>query len=257
MGGGILPTTIYKNKLYFLFGKENKYADTPGFSDFGGGTEKNESYLQTAIREGGEELTGFLGSDDELSKMLKKRGTYNINNDGNYRMHIFFMKYDEALPHYYNNNQRFIQKRLDPAIIKKTKIFEKAEIRWFCIDELLPKKKEFRSYFQRIVEKIVAQQAKIFKFIQKCQKPDIYSSEMDDTSSSSSSSSSNWDETTSKSTTTWDDTTPGEDATTTSTESSSTSASSSSSTSSPKTQKNYRNKRKNKKTKGRRKIKIM
>jgi len=257
MGGGILPTTIYKNKLYFLFGKENKYADTPGFSDFGGGTEKNESYLQTAIREGGEELTGFLGSDDELSKMLKKRGTYNINNDGNYRMHIFFMKYDEALPHYYNNNQRFLQKRLEPEIIKKTKIFEKAEIRWFCIDELLPRKKEFRSYFQRIVEKIVAQQAKIFKFIQKCQKPDIYSSEMDDTSSSSSSSSSNWDETTSKSTTTWDDTTPGEDATTTSTESSSTSASSSSSTSSPKTQKNYRNKRKNKKTKGRRKIKIM
>jgi hypothetical protein len=257
MGGGILPTTIYKNKLYFLFGKENKYADTPGFSDFGGGTEKNESYLQTAIREGGEELTGFLGSDDELSKMLKKRGTYNINNDGNYRMHIFFMKYDEALPHYYNNNQRFLQKRLEPEIIKKTKIFEKAEIRWFCIDELLPRKKEFRSYFQRIVEKIVAQQAKIFKFIQKCQNPDIYSSEMDDTSSSSSSS--NWDETTTNSTTTWDDTTPGEDATTTSTESSSTSASSSSSssTSSPKTQKNYRNKRKNKKTKGRRKIKIM
>jgi len=251
MGGGILPTTIYKNKLYFLFGKENKYADTPGFSDFGGGTEKNESYLQTAIREGGEELTGFLGSDEELSKMLKKRGTYNINNDGNYRMHIFFMKYDEALPHYYNNNQRFIQKRLDPEIIKKTKIFEKAEIRWFCIDELLPRKKEFRSYFQRIVEKIVAQQAKIFKFIQKCQKPDIYSSEMDDTSSS------NWDETTTKSTTVLDDTTTGEDTTTTSTESSSTSASTSSSTSSPKTQKNYRNKRKNKKTKGRRKIKIM
>ena len=251
MGGGILPTTIYKNKLYFLFGKENKYADTPGFSDFGGGTEKNESYLQTAIREGGEELTGFLGSDEELGKMLKKRGTYNINNDGNYRMHIFFMKYDEALPHYYNNNQRFLQKRLEPEIIKKTKIFEKAEIRWFCIDELLPRKKEFRSYFQRIVEKIVAQQAKIFKFIQKRQNPDIYSSEMDDTSSSSSStSSSDWDKTTTKSTTDWDDTTSGEDATTTI-------SSTSASTSSPKTQKIYKNKRKNKKTKANRKIKIM
>jgi len=257
MGGGILPTTIYKNKLYFLFGKENKYADTPGFSDFGGGTENNESYLQTAIREGGEELTGFLGSDDELSKMLKKRGTYNINNDGDYRMHIFFMKYDEALPHYYNNNQRFLQRRLDPEIIKKTKIFEKAEIRWFCIDELLPRKKEFRSYFQKIVEKIVAQQAKIFKFIQKCQKPDIYSTEIDDTSSSSS----DWDKTTTKSTTTWDDTTTGEDTTTSSSESTTTSGSSStsasSSTSIPKTQKIYKNKRKNKKTKGRRKIKIM
>jgi hypothetical protein len=248
MGGGILPTTIYKNKLYFLFGKENKYADTPGFSDFGGGTEKNESYLQTAIREGGEELTGFLGSDDELSKMLKKRGTYNINNDGQYRMHIFFMKYDEALPHYYNNNQRFLQKRLEPEIIKKTKIFEKAEICWFCIDELLPRKKEFRSYFQKIVEKIVAQQAKIFKFIQKRQNPDIYSSEIDDTTTSSS----DWDKTTTKSTTTWDDTTTGEDTTTSSENTTATT-----STTSPKTQKIYKNKRKNKKTKANRKIKIM
>ena len=53
MGAGILPTTIYKNKLYFLFGKENKYEDSaPGFSDFGGGKDNDETYLQTAIREG-------------------------------------------------------------------------------------------------------------------------------------------------------------------------------------------------------------
>jgi len=243
MGGGILPTTIYKNKLYFLFGKENKYADTPGYSDFGGGTENNESYLQTAIREGGEELTGFLGSDEELSKILKKRGTYNINNDGNYRMHIFYMKYDEALPHYYNNNQCFIQKRLDPEIIKKTKIFEKAEIRWFCIDELLLRKKEFRSYFQKIVEKIVAQRAKIFKFIQKMQNPDVYSGDPETTTES------DWDNTTTTSTTTWDDETEITTTNTSTSESGSTNA-----TTSPKTQKNYRNKRKSKKTKARRKL---
>jgi hypothetical protein len=251
MGGGILPTTIYKNKLYFLFGKENKYADTPGYSDFGGGTENNESYLQTAIREGGEELTGFLGSDEELSKILKKRGTYNINNDGNYRMHIFYMKYDEALPRYYNNNQRFIQKRLDPAIIKKTKIFEKAEIHWFCIDELLSRKKEFRGYFQKIVEKIVAQQAKIFKFIQKMQHPDIYSEDAETTTPTES----NWDNTTTTTTTTWDDET--ESTTTSTSGSTSTKATSTTSTNSPKTQKIYKNKRKNKKTKARRKIKIL
>jgi len=169
MGAGILPTTIHNNKLYFLFGKENQYADTPGYSDFGGGTDNNETYLQTAIREGGEELTGFLGSDDELRKMLKN-GTYNINNNsnhGNYRMHLFFLNYDEELPHYYNNNQKFIQQKLDPKIIKKVKIFEKSEIRWFCIDELQERKKEFRSYFQKIIDKIIAQKEKIYKFINK------------------------------------------------------------------------------------------
>ena len=66
MGAGILPTTIHNNKLFFLFGKENKYEDSaPGFSDFGGGTDNNETYFETAIREAGEELTGFLGNDNE------------------------------------------------------------------------------------------------------------------------------------------------------------------------------------------------
>lgn len=72
MGAGILPTTIHNNKLYFLFGKENKYEDSaPGFSDFGGGTDSNESLFDTAVREAGEELTGFLGNDTDIKKMLK------------------------------------------------------------------------------------------------------------------------------------------------------------------------------------------
>jgi hypothetical protein len=171
MGAGILPTCIHKNKLYFLFGKEHEYCDTPGWSDFGGGTDNNETYIQTAIREGGEELTGFLGSDADLSKMLKRNGTFNVDykSDGHsmYRMHIFKMNYDEALPYYYNNNQRFLQKRLDPAIIKRTKIFEKAQIRWICIDELPRMRKEFRSYFQDIVGMICDKKSEIFRFINK------------------------------------------------------------------------------------------
>ena len=46
MGAGILPTTIHDNKLFFLFGKENRFEDSaPGFSDFGGGTDDNETYM--------------------------------------------------------------------------------------------------------------------------------------------------------------------------------------------------------------------
>jgi 8-oxo-dGTP pyrophosphatase MutT (NUDIX family) len=61
MGAGILPTTIHNNKLYFLFGKENKYADTPGWSDIGGGTDNDETFMQTAMREGTEELIILTG----------------------------------------------------------------------------------------------------------------------------------------------------------------------------------------------------
>ena len=113
MGAGILPTTIHNGKLYFLFGKESKYEDTaPGFSDFGGGTDNNESFLETAIREAGEEFTGFLGNDADIRKMLRAHGTYTIDHktDGHqtYRMHIFPFEYNHWLPYYYNNNQNII-----------------------------------------------------------------------------------------------------------------------------------------------------
>ena len=172
MGAGILPTTIHNNKLYFLFGKENKYEDSaPGFSDFGGGTDNKESLFDTAVREAGEELTGFLGNDTDIKKMLKKYGTYNIDYSNNnssysvYRMHIFPFEYDLMLPFYYNNNQRFLQKRLDPDVIKNTTIFEKAEIRWICIDDIIKMRPQFRSYFRNIVDKIHNEKDDIKKFI--------------------------------------------------------------------------------------------
>jgi 8-oxo-dGTP pyrophosphatase MutT (NUDIX family) len=172
MGAGILPATINKGKLYFLFGKENKYEDSaPGFSDFGGGTDNNETLFNTAIREAGEELTGFLGNDDDIKKMLKKYGTYNIDykTDGHslYRMHIFPMKYDELLPFYYNNNQKFLQKRLDPNVIKKTKIFEKEEIRWISFDEIKKMRGKFRFYFENIVDIMFAQKEDIRTFVER------------------------------------------------------------------------------------------
>ena len=172
MGAGILPTTIHNGKLYFLFGKEGKYEDTaPGFSDFGGGTDNSESFLETASREAGEEFTGFLGNDADIRKMLKARGTYTIDHKseghGTYRTHIFPFEYNEWLPFYYNNNQRFIQNHLDPNIIKSTKIFEKAEIRWICIDDLKKMRSQFRHYFQNIIDMILNQQESIRNFIEK------------------------------------------------------------------------------------------
>ena len=171
MGASILPVTIHKGKLYFLFGKERAIDENPGWSDFGGGTDNNESYLQTAIREGGEELTGFLGSDTDIKQLLQKHGTYDIDYKstgyGIFRVHIFPMNYDEFLPHYYNNNQRFLQKRLNPKIIRDSKIFEKTEIRWICIDDFAKMKKEFRSFYQNIVDLILNKKTEINTFIRK------------------------------------------------------------------------------------------
>jgi hypothetical protein len=154
MGAGILPVALKNGKLYFLFGKENQYADTPGWSDFGGGTDNNEIPLQTAIREAQEELTGFLGGEREIRAWMKK-GTFKIEFNG-YTMFVCPMEYNEWLPIYYNNNQRFLQKRLDQTIIRDSKIFEKSEIKWVCESDLSKLKPQCRSYFQDTVPKIVS-----------------------------------------------------------------------------------------------------
>jgi 8-oxo-dGTP pyrophosphatase MutT (NUDIX family) len=169
MGGSILPVTLHNGKIYFLFGKERDIDENPGWSDFGGGTDKGETFMQTAIREGGEELTGFLGSDSDIKKMLNKYGTYNIdyNSEGysTYRCHIFPMEYDPMLPHYYNNNQKFLQKRLEPKIIRDTKIFEKIQIKWFSFDDIKKHHNEFRSFYKNIVHLIIGNKSAIEGFV--------------------------------------------------------------------------------------------
>jgi len=169
MGASILPISIHKNKIYFLFGKERETDENPGWSDFGGGTDNGETFLQTAIREGSEELTGFLGSPQDIKRMLSKYGTYNIdyksNGHSTYRAHIFPIPYDDKLVFYYNNNQRFLQDKLDPKIINDTKIFEKTQIKWFTFDEMKQNKSKFRYFYQNIVALILQNKNSIQTFV--------------------------------------------------------------------------------------------
>ena len=52
MGGGILPVAIHRNQFIFFLARKIAVADTPGWSDFGGGREGRERPLTTAVREG-------------------------------------------------------------------------------------------------------------------------------------------------------------------------------------------------------------
>lgn len=173
MGASILPITVHNGKILLLFGKERDIDENPGWSDFGGGTDKGETFLETAVREGGEEMTGFLGSSEDIKRLLKRFGTFNIdfkseNGYGTYRCHIFPMDYDEYLPHYYNNNQRFLQKRLPASIIRDTKIFEKTQIKWFDINELAKRRIEFRSFYRNIIDLILENKTELEQFARKC-----------------------------------------------------------------------------------------
>lgn len=153
VAGSILPVTFHNDKLYFLFGKENPYEDSAkGWSDFGGGTEKNESPYKTALREGGEEFSGFLGDKNNIKRLLKS-GYHEIVYN-NYHVHVFFMEYDENLVKYYNNNHHFLWKRLNKNYLNKSKLFEKIEIKWFSENELTSKRSQFRNFYREVVDKI-------------------------------------------------------------------------------------------------------
>ena len=171
-GSSILPVAFHKGKLYFLFGKENPLEDSaPGFSDFGGGVEKGESLFETAMREGGEELTGFLGDGEQIKQHIKRTGAPLVltlvdkeTPAKNYTVHIIPLNYDPMLPIYYNNNHEFLWNKMDHSTLSATKLFEKIEIAWFSESDLKSRMSEYRSFYREVVKLIIKNIPRIRSF---------------------------------------------------------------------------------------------
>lgn len=72
------------------------------------------------------------------------------------------MDYDAKLPFYYRNNYEFFSRYLPHVKHKKDNgLLEKSKIRWFSYDELKKEKKNFRSFYQNIVDLILKRQDEI------------------------------------------------------------------------------------------------
>lgn len=168
VAASILPVTIHNGKLYFLFGKENEMEDSAkGFSDFGGRVENGESIMDTALREGAEELCGFLGDPAQLKQKIKQQGGVYKLTHNEYHIHIFYMEYDESLPKYFTNNHQFLWNRMDKTILNESKYFEKQEIKWFSINEMRTSQKQFRSFYVEIVDMFLRDIKQILGFVNK------------------------------------------------------------------------------------------
>jgi len=162
----MLPVTIYKNKIYFLFGKENQMEDSAkGFSDFGGGVESGESIMETALREGAEELSGFLGDASQFKSLIKRNGGLYKLSHNDYNIHLFYLEYDENLPKYYKNNHHFLWNKMDKKMLNDSKLFEKQEIDWFSVDDLKKRRHEFRPFYREMVDLFVKNIHHIKRFI--------------------------------------------------------------------------------------------
>lgn len=177
VGSSILPACIHKGKLYFLFGRENSLADTPGWSDFGGGVDSGENVYEAALREGGEELTGFLGGPTQISRLIKRGGgaLKLKSREGEYYVHIFMMPYSEDLVAYYNNNHAFLWNRMNKKMLNSTKLFEKIEIKWFSVEQMRRERNQFRNFYRAITDMLADEESHIRTHLNKCYKRRSYS----------------------------------------------------------------------------------
>tara|TARA_B100001769_G_scaffold217330_1_gene177060 strand:- start:4461 stop:5000 length:540 start_codon:yes stop_codon:yes gene_type:complete len=159
MGAGILPVTFYKGILYILLGQERHNPSL--WSDFGGSSNTGEDRLDTATREGEEELNGFLGNKEELKNFIKNNPIMAISSpEAKYTTFLLKIKYNEELPYYFRKNSEFV-KKYNPELIKKNNgLYEKKRIAWFAVHEKYISCKDYpnfeiRTHYKQIIHSVI------------------------------------------------------------------------------------------------------
>ena len=156
-GAGLIPFSKVNNKLVYLLGKDNL---SKMWCDFGGKSEKYETQLETAAREGYEELNGVLGSKDYIKKQIIMTNLPVLKtNNLRHACYLMRIKYDKTLPLYMNNNIKFINKHAS-TIVGIDGLYEKSRVRWFSQEEL-NSTTELRDYFKEIVWKLDKKYSKL------------------------------------------------------------------------------------------------
>jgi len=162
MGAGLIPVAEFDETIFYLFGQE---CYDKKWGDFGGRPTKNESVFDNAIREGYEELNGFLGTKTELKNLVKNNFIKKLDSENNkYHSYLFRIPFDPFLPTYFNNNHKFIEKNFSQKI-DKNGFFEKSQIKWFTIYELNKEKSKFRTFYKDIVQQIIDNSSNIHRII--------------------------------------------------------------------------------------------
>lgn len=150
VGGGVLPVALYKGQLLFLFGEE---CEEHKWIDFGGGSKPGETLMQNVTRECCEELDGFLGSPNEIKHLIKNNLLVKLSLE-TYTSFLVYLPYEANLPFYFNQHHKFIKSHL-PHLICKNGLFEKRQIKWMTIEEIMQKRGHFRHYYREMLDQII------------------------------------------------------------------------------------------------------
>lgn len=139
---GILPYAYDDdNTPVFLLGKEifGKW------SPLAGTVEKGETPQEAAIREFTEECMGFY-TKDYLEPFVKKDNLITLEDDSTFTYYYLVpFDWNWQLPYFFESVTKFLLPYTEgkknrwgvPTFGSKDGLFEKSEIRWFTLDELL------------------------------------------------------------------------------------------------------------------------
>jgi len=146
---GILPLAIHNDKLYFLFSREYGKKD---WRDFGGKCENNETLEETAARECWEESSGFLGTQNNIAKLIKTKLLAKIVKK-TYTIFVVLIDYDKDLPQKFSEHFKKMYKN-DKTKICKNGFYEKDKLKWISIDKLPKYYHMFLPWYRKLVKKI-------------------------------------------------------------------------------------------------------
>ena len=165
MGAGVLPVALYKGALFMLLGQER---NNNLWCDFGGSPNKGEKPFKTAIREGSEELNGFLGDENDFEITVTQNLILSITFD-RYTSYIFKTNYDKKLPQYFTNVNNFAEFHLKDKIdTKHNGLFEKKQIQWFPLSKFKEDKSRamFREHYKPLLDSVLKNEQFIIKYIE-------------------------------------------------------------------------------------------
>jgi 8-oxo-dGTP pyrophosphatase MutT (NUDIX family) len=159
MAGILLHTRDDNGTHYFLFARERinnnpACSDRGLWSDFGGSRDKGETLKNCAIREGCEELCGFL------SKSLIRESIFGQRSIKTYTTFFVHLDYDKhwSLPDYLNAHYEFMAKhsQIKPLIKDPYNgLYEKDQFAWFSLDDMREKREEFRQFYREMLDLII------------------------------------------------------------------------------------------------------
>ena len=161
-GGGIIPVRIVNGELFFLFGRERSDG---GWSDFGGAHEEGEETIDTAIREGYEELSGLLGNVEDILLDVKQNLVDTIENK-TYVIYVYAPSPTrhpnmKDLPDFFQRNYDFVNQTTPQLITDNNGLYEKTTVRWFSAAEAVAERETFRRFYRHMLDSVMRREMHI------------------------------------------------------------------------------------------------